>query len=172
MTEAKDDLTYERVAEALRYEPDTGRFFWKESRGCAKKGDEAGCWSVPQGITYLVIAIDGKMYKAHRLAYLLMTGHWPKDQIDHRDGNGANNRWENIRAVTSTENVRNTKRRNNNSGFRGISWDRGTGKWRVRITNKGQRYVRGYFTELEDAILERLEAEAEIWGYHPSNLNA
>jgi len=175
MAETKDDTTYERISELLRYEPESGRFYWRKDRGKASMGDEAGVIDTDTGNApdYIRIGVDYKLRLAHRLAYLLMTGYWPPEQIDHLDGDGTNNCWENIRAVSDIGNKRNYRlQANNSSGFRGIYWNKKACKWHVQIKNNGHAYHRGMFTNLDDAIQARLDAEIELWGCHPDNQNA
>ena len=172
MIQAKDETTYPRAAELLMYDPETGSFYWRVSRGRVKAGSEAGVvhGDGHRGTPYLKIKIDGQQCRAHRLAWLLMTGRWPTDQIDHISGDSLDNRWANLREATQLENNRNCRiQANNKSGFRGIHWRSRRSKWEVRIRHDGRRYGCGLFENLEDAILARLEAEREFWGFHPTN---
>ena len=86
--------TFERVDGLLRYVPLTGIFYWKVSlTHSIKVGDEAGS---PDKNGYILIKIDGKLYRAHRIAHLLMTGHWPEGEPDHENRNPSDNSWINI----------------------------------------------------------------------------
>lgn len=87
------EATAERVRELFRYDPETGIFTrLVDSPMHRAKAGETSASINSQG--YAQIRVDGKRYKAHRLAWLHMTGEWPTQQIDHIDGNRANNRWE------------------------------------------------------------------------------
>lgn len=69
------------VMEVLHYEPDTGQFTWKvESR---RRSIKAG---YPNSHGYIFIRVRGRDYAAHRLAWLLVHGDWPPDQVDHING--------------------------------------------------------------------------------------
>lgn len=101
---------------------------------------------------YINIKINGVLYKAHRLAWLYMTGKWPIAQIDHKDGDKKNNAWANLREATNGQNQMNLPvKRNNTSGVKGVSWDKNTRRWRARITAGGVCFTIGYFREKKDA---------------------
>lgn len=121
----KHGLTVERVRELLDYNPETGVFVWKPRQESAFKtkraysvfeaafsGKEAG--SADRG-GYILIRVDGVLYKAHRLAWLYVTGSWPKFEIDHIDGSTSNNAWGNLRDVEATVNCQNKRRPQSNS---------------------------------------------------------
>lgn len=92
-------LTQERLKELLYYHPRTGVWLWRVSRGGVSAHSEAG--TLVKG--YVHIRIDGRTYKAHRLAFLYMTGIMPI-MVDHRDTDTANNSWENLRECTRSQN--------------------------------------------------------------------
>lgn len=98
-------LTQAALKELLEYDPETGKFFWRE-KGVGRKRAEAGNFS--RG--YVRIGIQGRLYYGHRLAFLYMTGSIP-DVVDHKDGDESNCRWENLRASTHSENGKNTTHR-------------------------------------------------------------
>lgn len=105
---------------------------------------------------------------AHRLAWLYVTGVWPEHQIDHIDGDGLNNRWDNLREVTNQENQQNRKRMSRNtSGVIGVSFDKGMQKWSARIKAAGKYQYLGCYDKLEDAAKARKDAE-EKYGFHKS----
>lgn len=160
-------LTQKLLKEYLHYNPDTGIFTWRvDRRGKAKAGKFAGC--LDNG--YLRIRLFGKLYKAHRLAWLYMTGEWPKDQIDHEDGDGLNNRWKNLRGATNGVNSKNQKKRiNNSSGATGVYKLEGvTDKWRVRIWANGEQIDLGCHDYYDEAVLIRIQAQ-EYYGFHENH---
>lgn len=116
-------LTAQRLREVLHYSPSTGRFKWKMTRGRQAAGAEAG--SYVNG--YVRIWVDSRPYLAQRLAWLYMKGGdddtlaIAPPQVDHRDTDGENNRWRNLRAATQTLNQRNTGARARNlCGFKWV----------------------------------------------------
>jgi len=143
------DLTHARLLEVLRYEPETGLFFWKiRTSKCIKVGDIAG--SPING--YVEIGIDNCSYLAHRLAWFYVKGEWPELKIDHKDTKKSNNKWDNLREATHGQNVNNCGvRKNNTSGFKGVSFVKKKRKWHSRIMHEGTLYLLGYFDTPEDA---------------------
>ena len=157
-----ETLAAERLRELLEYFPETGIFRWRVSRQRVRVGSIAGCLN---GDGYLTIMVDGKKHRAHRLAWLYVHGTWPKDQIDHINRDRADNRIENLREATPTENNRNqNKRYDNTSGHVGVSWSKAAQKWVAQIRHLGKKIHLGFFTEKEDAIAARAAAEIELWG--------
>ncbi|MFP3652303.1 MULTISPECIES: HNH endonuclease signature motif containing protein [Burkholderia] len=162
----KSELTAERARELLNYDPATGEFRWKVTRNNrTRAGSVAGAKEV-QG--YHVIKIDGRTYKAHRLAWLIVTGAWPTSQIDHIDHDRSNNRFSNFREATNQENHRNKRmRRINTSGVTGVN--RVGNKWHARIAGPdGTRINLGRFWTIEQAARVREEA-LERFGYHKNH---
>lgn len=138
-------ITQEYLKSILEYDPETGLFIWlnKPSKfGPNIIGKIAGC---VHNKGYYHICIKNKMYLSHRLAWLYMTGEWPSEDIDHKDGDGFNNRWCNLREATDSQNLGNQKKHSNNtSGFKGVSWDKQAQKWMVRIQINGKPKFLGY----------------------------
>lgn len=145
-------LTYERASELLRYEPETGKLYWKCRRQKIRIGSEAGSLSSVGRNTYRRIMIDGRLYLTHRIAWLIYYGGWPENQIDHCDGDGLNNRIENLRNVTQGENQKNQRMpRNNTSGFTGVFWHKQKEKWQSQIKINGKRKYLGRFDDIYEA---------------------
>lgn len=133
----------------LDYDPETGVFTWiKKTSKKVVVGSPAGS-HIKSG--YLVIGINGRLYYAHRLAFLYMEGAIP-DLIDHKDGDRSNNAWSNLRPATSQQNVLNAKLASNNtSGRKGVSWHRGAGKWSAYIILDGKKRHLGLHDDVEGA---------------------
>jgi hypothetical protein len=156
---------------ALSYDPYTGIFTWKidrPGRWKIKAGDRAGSSLVDNsGKTYRRICFNHVYVKEHRLAFLFMEGEMPPDdvEVDHDDGNGENNKWDNIRKVSRKDNAKNLRKcSRNTSGVPGVSWDKTNGKWSARI---GKIFV-GRFTNFDDAVKARKEAEIQ-YNYHKNH---
>lgn len=139
-----------------------GWLYWKvpRSRG-VKAGDRVGAIT-KRG--YAQTAINGKSTSVHRLVFLLHHGYLPK-QIDHIDGDKANNRIENLRDVTTAQNNSNRGTPiNNTSGVKGVCWHKSNKKWVVSLSiNKTRRYF-GAFDDMELAELVANEARSKYHG--------
>ena len=120
---------------------------------------------------YVVVRVDNVDYLEHRLVWFYMTGEWPKENIDHIDLNKTNNRFDNLREASPTENNFNcVARKTSKSGFKGIRLFKG--KYRVRITINNKEIYIGSFLSLEEAIAARNAKGLEIGGvyYRPDNI--
>lgn len=151
-------ITQKRLKELLNYDEDTGIFTWKDSRrGAVKVGSVAGAVA-DNG--YIVIKIDRKSYKAHRLAWLFVNGKMPTKTIDHKDRIKTNNWIDNLRDVTHNSNMKNKEKyKNNTSGITGVYWNKQIKKWLVKITiDKKETYL-GAFKTKEEAIKIKKEAQ-------------
>lgn len=143
-------VSRERLLEVLNYEAETGIFTRRIATSPrVKTGDVAGNLT-KEG--YIRICVDGVLYMAHRLAILYMTGNWPTEFVDHRNGVRSDNRWANLRLATNTENLRNTKRRvDNQSGCKGVSFLASRKKWIVDVRVNGKTKRVGYYETMEMA---------------------
>lgn len=161
-------ITQARLKEILRYDPSTGVFTWRVSKGRAKAGSVAGTFDAGG---YRLIMVDGKRYKAHRLAFIYIEGNLPPDKVDHISQNPADNRWRNLRPATQSENMRNaTRYTNNTSGFTGVYWHKQRGKWHVTAKIDGKSNYLGLFDCLLDAVAARIRFNREN-GFHPNHGN-
>jgi hypothetical protein len=113
---------------------------------------------------YMQIGIGGKRYLQHRIIYLLFHGYLPS-VVDHIDGDTTNNRIENLRAATNTENLQNMKLcPSNTSGGKNISWDKKANKWLVMFRVNGANKYLGLFKDFEFADLVASEARHKFHG--------
>lgn len=158
-------LAVNAIKAKLSYNPETGEFSRLVRCGKYTGGTLAGSLNKSKGQGYIIISINGKMYRAHRLAWLFVYGTLPPKgfEIDHINGNRADNRLANLRLATRSQNNANGRRRvDNKSGLRGVSPFRGT-RWRVTINN---RHV-GVFKTKEAAAAAYAdcarEAHGEFW---------
>lgn len=157
-------LTQERLKEVLHYNPDTGIFTWiARAAYNTHVGSQAGNHCKVSG--YIRIGIDGRSYRASRLAVLYMTGRWPRRIVDHKDRNRANNRWLNLREASYSQNNSNiTARTKSGSSVPGVYWYADREKWRAIITVNRKMVSLGYYPELELAELVASEARNKVYG--------
>lgn len=157
------NLTAERLRSVLYYDPATGIFTWRVSlRGPIKAGMRA---SSVTNCGYIAVVIDGSRYLAHRLAWLYVFGSWPELHLDHANGNRLDNRIENLRLATMSQNLANARRpRTNTSGFKGVSWVNSRGKWEAYIQVMGRKRHLGYWDDPEKAKSARDHAAGVAWG--------
>jgi hypothetical protein len=141
-------LTQARLREVLDYDPETGIFRWRiQTSNRGRVGHIAGRISDQD---YWLIGIDGALYRAHRLAWLYITGEWPRE-VDHINGSRDDNRWCNLREATRSENNANSRRgRNNTSGYKGV-WRAASGRWTACITVNYRQIHLGRFDAPEEA---------------------
>jgi len=159
-------LTQKRLKHCIEYNSESGIFLWKISLKSVKKLSIGGCKGSDG---YKRISIDHRRYMAHRLAWLYMTGEWPKGQIDHINHVRDDNRFENLRDVTMPENQRNRKiNKSNTSGFTGVRFRKNKSKWEAQITINGECRFIGSFKNKNDAVIARKMAEQE-YGFHANH---
>ncbi len=149
------NLTAEYLRSIIDYDPETGIFTWKHRADRRAfwnnryAGTKAGC-ADKNG--YHLIVIRPYWYRAHRLAWLWMTGEWPKDQIDHIDRNPGNNRWNNLRAADAFLNMQNKgPTKHNKCGYKGIFYKEQKNRWTGNAKIRGVTYTIGYFDSPEEA---------------------
>lgn len=159
-------ITQSRLKEVLHYDPETGVFTWLAQTGNRIKiGDIAGAVGAA-GHRY--VGVDRKLYFSHRLAWLYVTGSWPRNQIDHRNGVRDDNRIANLREAAPGQNQQNIKLPSTNkSGFMGVSWSRQKRKWAAHIMLAKRSKYLGYFTTPEDAHAAYLAAKADLHTFQP-----
>lgn len=170
-----DRLTADFVRQLLDYDPKTGALTWKRrDPSMFKSGGHtaehncnvwnkkyAGRLAGTLNKGYFQVKMPDKVHHAHRIIWLIITGEWPKHEIDHIDGNRSNNKLSNLREATRTQNCRNLRISiRNKSGHKGVHFAKNVNKWRVSV---GHKKI-GLFTILEDAIVARDKAEIELFG--------
>lgn len=167
-------LSYDHETGALRWKPRPVEMFvggkmCAEARCAAFNSRWAGkIAGTPDGKGYLSVLVLGKAYRAHRVAWLIMTGEWPPDEIDHEDGKRSANRFSNLREATPRENRQNRcVQKNNSSGVTGVGWCNRKRKFRARIMVSGREKHLGYFDTLNAAIAAREEAKPKYHPFHP-----
>lgn len=163
-------ITAAQARELLSYNPATGKLIWRErpreyfsSERDWKKWNQRyqgkPAFDCDESAGYCKGHILGRTYRAHRIIWLLETGDWPEMFIDHINRNRKDNRWENLRHVTGSQNNKNSsKRRDNTSGINGVSWSKEKRKWVATIFAEGRHLNLGYFDDIEQAKVARLAA--------------
>lgn len=134
------------IRQRLKCDPDTGTIWrWTGLRWIP-------AFTATDSDGYRIGACCKKPMKAHRVIWALHYGEWPAGEIDHINRDRADNRIANLRITTRSENVCNTGLRSTNtSGYPGVSWHRGKGRWRAAIRLNGRKIHLGYFDQAEAA---------------------
>jgi hypothetical protein len=154
-----------QLKEILEYQPDTGLFYWKTSGKGIKKNRKAGHLSKDG---YVDIRIKNSLYPAHRVAWMMVTGSWPNNFVDHINRIRSDNRFVNLREATKAENAQNTDLPSNNtSGYKGVVWHKPNRNWCAQIFINKKHIHLGSFKNLQDAINARAEAEKEFFTHSP-----
>lgn len=139
------ELTQAYLKSILHYDQESGLFTWGKNRDSTRIGAVAGTTNASG---YVVITHKKRKYYAHRLAWLYVTGCWPADEIDHRDVNPSNNKWDNLREATHSQNHRNRKGIAKH-GYKGVT--QADNRWRAQIQVGGVRKHLGSFKTPEEA---------------------
>ena len=161
-------ITAKQLHALLSYDPKTGIFVWlvDPPRGTKRAGKVAGsAKQKTEKLSYVDITIKGTQYGAHVLAVLYMTGTLPKNHVDHKDGNGLNNKWNNLREATNSENLANASSYSTNtSGARGVTWNKRLGRWQAQIKFRGKNIYLGLFDKIDDAQAAYSKKAIELFG--------
>lgn len=159
-------LTYEIAKNIFNYDMETGKLTWlSRRRNGIKIGDEVGTVVKNGKNYYRRTNICGNQTQVHRIIWLMHYREWPKGVIDYIDGNGLNNKIENLRDVNPVDNSRNQRfRLDNKTGCSGIYFDTARNKYVVRVSTK---FI-GRFKLIEDAIFARKNA-AKNYGFHENH---
>lgn len=174
----------ELLRKLLRYDPETGKLYWRErtpdmfkpgNRGVAancktwnKKNAGKEAFAALDAYGYGTGTIFGVGYKAHRVAWKIMTGEEPHS-IDHINGAKFDNRFSNLTASDPERNALNSRKRpDNNSGCTGVCWHPTKEKWRAFINRSGRQHSLGYHRSLDDAVRARKAAERKH-GFSPNH---
>ena len=153
------NISQARLHELVSYARDTGVFTWNKSRRRCRSGSPTGC-KMKNG--YICIRLDDVLYTAHRLAWMYVHGRWPANQLDHINGDRADNRIDNLREATNAENAQNRLRKDNKSGFPGVRAE--NNKWLAEIKVNYKPIRLGLFATPEEAHAAYLAAKR---GFHP-----
>jgi len=168
ITNGEVTLNQEYLQSILDYNKDTGVFTWKHRDDVRPEWNTKFAGKEAGGINnmgYLTISIKNKKYLCHRIAMTYCYGVMP-EQVDHINGNRADNRLVNLRSVNNYINSRNQKlRATNTSGHNGVYWCKRRNLWYVRVGVNGVNIHGGYFLDIEDAVSNRDLLDIKH-GYH------
>jgi hypothetical protein len=162
-------MDQKQLQEFLSYDPSTGMFTRLKGTG---KGAAAGTQTlgaIDNSTGYRRICVCGKQYYAHRLAWLYMTGAFPKAQIDHKNQVRSDNRFENLREADNAQNNQRSKARaDSKTGVLGVSWHKRAGKFVAQIRHRGQSRYLGLYDSMDAAVAARQDAEKQLHTHHRS----
>lgn len=155
-------MNYYDQNERISYNAASGVFMWVVSERGVSLGKVAG--SINSN-GYLIIRLDRKPHRAHRLAWFLVHGEWPQGEIDHIDGDRLNNRLNNLRVVDRAGNSQNrwkAQRNNKSSGLAGVTWNKQHKKWQSNLMANKVRHHVGYFSDPNEAHAAYMAAKARL----------
>lgn len=157
----------EDIGEHLQYED--GKLFWKQQPGRRIIiQDEAGSLNKSRG--YRRVKFKGITYAAHRVIWFLVKHEQPPPLLDHINNNPLDNRIENLREASMSQNLCNCAiAKNNTSGVKGVSWEKRRNKWKAYISTNNKRKALGYFSDLKDAEQAVKQARKELHGEFANN---
>lgn len=152
-------INIDQLKAEVEYVPETGRFHWLVSKRGVRAGSEAG---FQRQSGYREIRVSWTLYRAHRLAWFYMTGEWPKESIDHINGDKSDNRWANLRLANKSQNAVNYPRKNK-TGFRGVSRT-ASGKYGASSKKNYKSFYLGSFDTPEAAHSAYCDAAKKMHG--------
>lgn len=165
--------TPEYLRQRLRYDPETGKLFWRSYEGMPNWWNtvfaDTAAFDVVDSNGYLVGSVNDRKMGAHRVIWAMHYGFWPPEEIDHIDHDKSHNRIENLRLADRLQNSRNRSIfRNNTSGVCGVTWCKQTSKWRASIKISGSTKCLGRFADFDAAVAVRKSAE-KANGFHKNH---
>lgn len=167
--------TPDKLRQLLRYEPETGKLFWLErAREMFATNRAFKTWNTrfagqeaftSETYGYRVGNVDYKLCADHRVIWAMVHGYWPDEDLDHINGDRADNRIDNLREATRSENLCNRSMSPlNTSGHKGVFFHEQSQKWRAHIKKNGSARHLGCFDALADALSARRSAEIKLHG--------
>lgn len=152
-------LTQDALLNMFEYRD--GHLFWKINKRRVLSGKKAGCI---RNDGYVVVRLRQKQYAAHRIIFMMHNG-WLPDHVDHIDCNRLNNKIENLRAATKSENLRNAcKHHDKGAGPKGVYWNKKSKKWQANLYIDGKLQHLGLFDDLDTATLVVMETRERVHG--------
>lgn len=148
------------------YNKDTGKFTLTKSGGRGKAGEEV---TSLDSHGYIRVSICGKRYLGHRVAWLIVNGEWPDCDVDHINGDRTDNRIENLRKLSRSDNLINQKKTRGISCFKGVT--KSGNSWVAQFSNR-VRYLGCSRVEEEAAMIYNLHVDSNHNGvsYFPNKV--
>ena len=161
------EITQEYVRQVFNYKD--GDLFWNiKPNTRVRIGDKAGSQDAKG---YLYLSLDRKKYPVHHIVFLYFNGYLPK-MIDHIDNIKNNNKIENLREATYSQNNRNVLlRKDNKSGIKNVFFEKWTKKWKVMLRIDGKRKCFGRYSDVDLAELVAIEARNKYHGEYANHGN-
>lgn len=151
-----DWMPSEKTLASILYDPSTGILTWTTGRMAGKRADHA------QEGGYRRINLEGKWRRAHRVAWIVMTGVSPTLLIDHIDRDPSNNRWSNLRLADPTQNQANSIRPSDTK--KGVTYRRRTGRFIAQIRCYHKNLHLGVFDTEDEAHAAYMSAAKRLFG--------
>lgn len=163
-------ITPALVREFFRYDPATGWLVWlKKASDKTVVGKRAG-WQRSKG-GYRQVGFMGQIVYEHRLIWLIVTGSFPEHQIDHRNGVKDDNRFANLRAADSTQNLANIGvKSDNTSGAKNVHWCNIKKRWIAKLKSNGKTKYVGAFRDYNVAVASVSEVRLQVHGEFASQI--
>lgn len=159
--ERVEALTHERLLALMTYDPATGYFWPTAGRFGVRRGRKLGH---VEANGYRRIMVDGVRVLAHRLAWFYVTGYWPASDLDHRNLQRDDNRWDNLREATRAQNCANRAAGRGRSGLKGAHWNAARNCWQSYIKVAGRSQFLGRFDTAEEAHAAYVAAAVMVHG--------
>jgi hypothetical protein len=158
-----NQLTQSRVKEMFDYNEETGVLTWRRQNGHKKAGALAGSMEKKTG--YMRVTLDRRQHTTHRVIWLYVHGKHPEHEIDHINGNRADNRICNLREATHAQNCQNRRKScGKTSGFIGVKWNKARKVWSAAVFTNGKELYLGAFASAEAAYQAYVDAKRKL---HP-----
>jgi hypothetical protein len=170
------------IPQVLEYVPETGEMRWRfrdaslfEDKKRRSAEHCASNWNARHAGQEAFTTIGGHGYRSgrlqghglllHRVAFVLMTGDWPKALVDHIDGDRLNNRWNNLREASSAQNVRNRRGFSRTSPYVGVCWNKALQGYMARVYCGGVVHYCGFSKDDPEKLARRRDQKAqELFG--------